>query len=280
MHVGLIVPQLFVDMAQGVAEIQEHPVPGIPLIPLHKGPLVVAAGVQDFFHMSHQSLAVGAAFQEGKELLIPQDTVLDHLGQAVPEDPVRQRVQGAWVDEHRPGLVEGSGQVLPLFQVHGHLSAHGGIHLGQKGGGNLDEGDPPEQGGRREAGHIPGDAAAQGHDKAAPGHGRGLRQHPVVKGDQDLHILALFPGGKDHSFHGESRLLQGIRDGLQIQRGHVGVGDDADLASGIHLPDGLPAPGKKALFKGNDVASVSRQGHGKLFHGRRSFRKSFTGSGR
>ncbi|OIQ07760.1 hypothetical protein MOOR_26500 [Moorella thermoacetica] len=48
--------------------------------------------------------------------------------------------------------------------VDGHLAADAGIHLGQEGGGHLDERNPPQPGGGYKPGDIAHHSAAQGDD--------------------------------------------------------------------------------------------------------------------
>ena len=86
-------------------------------------------------------------------------------------------VQGVQVAEDGPGLVEGPRQVLAVFQVDGGLAPHGGVHRRQQGGGQLEEGDPPEVGGSGKPGEVPHHAAPQGDEPVGPGE-VGLGQEP------------------------------------------------------------------------------------------------------
>ena len=102
-------------------------------------------------------------------------------------------LQQVRVDEDPFGLVEGAGQVFPAGQVHCHLAAYGAVDLGQYGGGNLEEGNPPHVGGCRKAAQIAGYAAGEGDQGVTPGHTK-LRQGVIHVGE-DFQILAGLAGG-------------------------------------------------------------------------------------
>ncbi len=154
-----IVPRQLVGVAQGVAEVQDHPQSGVQLVLRDYFSLDITAGIQNVFNVRHELGAGGAGSEELEEAGVPDAAVLDHLRHAVHEHGQGQGVQRVRVHEHQPGLVEGPGQVLAVLQVHRHLAAHAAVHLGQQGGGDLDKGHPPEDGGGGEARQIPHHAA-------------------------------------------------------------------------------------------------------------------------
>ena len=57
--------------------------------------------------------------------------------------------------------MEGSHEVLALGQVHGHLAPDAGVHHGQHGGRDLDEGDAAQVRGGREAREVAHHAAKE-----------------------------------------------------------------------------------------------------------------------
>ena len=150
-----VVPRQLVGVAQRVAEVEEHPLPRVPLVLFHYAPFNRAAGIQDVFHFRHQLRPGGPGRQEVEEGRVPDAAVFDHLRHALHEHRQRQGVQHLRVHEHQPGLPEGPRQILSVLQIHGHLAPYGGIHLGQQGGGDLHEVHPPQDGGGGEPRQIP-----------------------------------------------------------------------------------------------------------------------------
>ena len=64
--------------------------------------------------------------------------------------------------------MEGPDHVLARRMIDGRLSADRGIDLRQQGRGNLDERRAALKAGRRKAGHVANNAAAQGHERGLP----------------------------------------------------------------------------------------------------------------
>ena len=80
----------------------------------------------------------------GEQLRVVQHAVLDDLGAAVPENVKGEGIQGIRVAQHQTWLAERPGKVLPGGKIDGGFAAHGGIHGGKQGRGNLNEADAPE----------------------------------------------------------------------------------------------------------------------------------------
>jgi hypothetical protein len=151
-------------MAEGVAQVEQGALAGLPLVRRHHFRLVLAGaadGVGEGVRVPRHQL-VHVAFQPFQEGRVADQAVLDDLGQTGGQFPVRQGVQGFGIGQHQLRLVEGADHVLAEGMVDAGLAAHGGIHLGQQGGGHLDEGHAALVAGRREAGEIADDAAARG----------------------------------------------------------------------------------------------------------------------
>ncbi len=165
-------------MAHGVAEVQDHPDAGVPFILLHHLPLDIAAGIEHGLNVLHDRRPGGVGAEKIEERPVPDAAVLDDLGHAVGKGLVIQCTEARGVHENQPGLPEGASQVLACREVDGHLAPHGGVHLGQKCGGNLYEVHATQDGGRGEARQIAHHAAPQGHH--AVGAGEPLSREGVV----------------------------------------------------------------------------------------------------
>ena len=261
---GLVAPRQLVGVAQGVAEVEQHPRPGVPLVPLHNSPFNITAGIQNVFDLLHQRSPGGPGGQEVEEGGVFDAAVLHHLRHAVGKDGVGQGVQGLRVHKHQPGLPEGPGQVLAVGQVHGHLPSHGGVHLGQQGGGDLDKVHPPEHRGGGEARQVPHHAAPQGGHRVGAGEAKG--HHLLPQLGQPGGALGLLPGGEDQGLRPEAGGGQAGPHPVQVQGGHMVVGDQEDpLRMGQSGPEERPGPGKQAPVNQNVIAPA-RQGHGEGFH--------------
>ena len=204
-------------MADGVAQVQQLPGPGVKLVLLHQVPLVGDAPGGDPLRVGPEVDGLQGVQQAG----VPDHAVLDDLGAAVGKVGLGEGVQGVQVAEDGPGLVEGPRQVLAVFQVDGGLAPHGGVHRRQQGGGQLEEGDPPEVGGGGKPGEVPHHAAPQGDEPVGPGEvGLGQELQQVQVGGA---VLMRLPGGEDEGVHLEPRPLQAGLDLVQVEGGHMGV---------------------------------------------------------
>ena len=251
-------------VADGVAEVQDHPQPGVPLVRHDYLTFYIAAGIQYVFNFGHDFRPGGMGGQ--KERCVPDAAVFDDLRHAVGKGGVGQGIQRRRVHEHQFGLVEGSGQIFPRFQVNGHLAAHRRIHLGQQSGGDLDQVHPPQDGGCGKARQVPHHAAAQGHHSIGTGQAKGLE--PLPEPGQLPGVLAVLPGGDGKQPGLEPGGSQALEQGLSIEGDHIAVADHRQLGrSGQRRPAALPRLGQQAPFD-EDVVFPARQGHRECFHKR------------
>ena len=147
------------------------------------------------------------------------------------------------VAEHQAGLPEGPHQVLALWQVHGGLPAHRGVHLGQEGRGKLDEVHAAQVGGGGEPGQVSHHAPSQGNDQVRAGDPQ-FRQ----EGEQlhvGLHALALLAGGNHKFLHPVTRLLQRVDHRGGIDHVHKAVCHQHGQTGPVNL--------------GNEAAALSQQ---------------------
>ena len=219
-----------------MAKVEDHPFSRVQLVLFHNGAFYITASIQNVFNVSHELGPGGVSTEELKEIPVGNAAVLDHLRHTVGEGLVIQGIQGVRIHEHRPGLPEAPGQVLSGSQVDSYLSAYGGIHLGQEGGGDLNEIHAPEDGGGGEARQVPHHAAAQGNDGV--GAGEAEVHHGLPQGDQVGGALGPLPGGACKQARIEAGGLQTILHPGPVEGLHIGIGNDGDpLGSGADLSD-------------------------------------------
>ena len=93
--------------------------------------------------------------------------MLDRLSPAFGQLTFTQGRQGLNVGKYPSRLVEGPDQVLGLGQIDCDFSADRCVHHGRHAGGNLDEGDAPQESGRHEARQVAHNAATHRDDGMA-----------------------------------------------------------------------------------------------------------------
>ncbi len=195
--------------------------------------------------------------QELQERRVRDHRALDALGEPAAEVALAQRAQALRVDEDGAGLPEGADQVLAEAaggqrEVDAGLAADGGVDHGQERGGHVDEGNPAQVGGGREAGGVAHDAAAQGHERA-----RSLQavlEHAAVERADDVERLGVLVGQKGDRRRLEAGRLQRLAgdppvlalDPLVDRQERPAVGDDlgharADAREQARLDDHLVA---------------------------------------
>ena len=77
--------------------------------------------------------------------------MFDHFRQSGPVFAPAQGLERANISQHAARLVKGTDQVLAADVIDAGLAAHRRIHLGQQGGGHLDEVDAALETGGGEA---------------------------------------------------------------------------------------------------------------------------------
>ena len=212
-------------VADGVAEVQVAADTGVELI------------VRDIVRFDLHAFgdhvgdvrpdSVRALREDLKEAGALEHSVLDALGTAVMEDDVRQGLEGVDVADDPKGLLERADEVLARGDVHRGLAADGGVHGCQQRGRHLDVVDAPQEGGRREAGQVAGDAAAEGDEQV--GAGEALPGAEIQDGAHDVEGLGGLSGGEDELDGLKAFLLEGLPYGLHVQGRHIAVRDDSDF---------------------------------------------------
>ena len=227
-------------MADGVPQVQLHAKPCVKFVSHHHIPFQLHAAGDDLFPVKVQTFFL----QMGKEVRIIENTILDDLGTAVPENLPGQGVQGVNVAQHQTGLAEGACQVFPGGKVNGSLAAYRGIHRRQQGGGDLDEADAPQEAGSSKACQISHHAAPQGDNEIGTGDmvlGQGVQQ---IQKDQT--VFGGFSGRKDIGKYGKTGVFQTGLGLSSVQRPYIGIGDDADGLGPFQGGGFLPQLGHKA----------------------------------
>jgi hypothetical protein len=167
-------------------------------------------------------------------------THLDHLGHAVAEFALRQRLQVRGVDKDKRRLVEGADEILALWRVDGRLAADGAVDHGEQRRGHLHVAHAAHERGSDEAAEVADDAAAEGDDDGVARDA--LRQHPVLQLGlcrAALAALARRDGAREDArgAAGGTQLgVQRIEQRGRMQRGKARVGQQ-DVGAAGHLLD-------------------------------------------
>ena len=239
-------------MAEGMAEVQQAAGAAVPLVPGHHRRFIPAAAL-------HQpgKIRLRCRFQMAENFLVPDDAALDDLRHAGGQLPPGQRTQAIGVRQHQGGLIEAADEVFPLRQVQAGFAAYAAVHLGQQGGGHLDQRDAPQDGPGQKARQVAGNAAAQGHDAVRPG--EAVSQHPAAQGLIHRQALAALPGG-------EGIHRQPQAPGIKGRRSLVGHHGPALYRQGAQP---LRRPAQQTRADENGIGPLS-QGYVDLTHRRAS----------
>ena len=132
---------------------------------------------------------------------------------------------------HVRRLREGAYEVLTCGKVHARFAADRGVDHGEQRGGRLHHGDAAHERGRGEPSKIAHHPAAERHDSAVAAELQARHRFPNLACNLDG--LRFLSRGDDDFAHAVIRSTKRRLRLLEIQRGHVGVGDDQD-ARRIH----------------------------------------------
>ena len=95
-------------MTKGMPKIQKHPKSTVKFILGDHIPFQLHAPADHFFSGKVQS----GLRQQSKQLRGEENGIFDNLGTAVPEDILRQCMQGVDVAQNKDRLAEGTGKIL------------------------------------------------------------------------------------------------------------------------------------------------------------------------
>ena len=128
MEIGAVAAEGFHHVAEGVAVIEDRPQAPFPFIRRDDLRLGGGGALQDALQERcgqgrHRTQTACCGFQFGEELRVSDDPVLDYLGHAGPEFPLRQGGQGGGINQDQLGLVEGPDQVLAAGVIHAGFAA-------------------------------------------------------------------------------------------------------------------------------------------------------------
>ena len=196
----------------------------------------------------------------GEQLRVVQHAVLDDLGAAVPENVNGEGIQGIRVAQHQTWLAERPGEVLPGGEINGGFAAHGGIHGGKQGRGNLNEADAPKVACGGESRQITHHAAAQSDDQV--GAGQPVFREKVQEIEENLPVFAFFPGGEYVGNYGKPGAFQAFLGSSPIKRIHAALADDADFLRFPQLFRFRAQSGQKTLTDQNIILSGGADGNG------------------
>ena len=196
----------------------------------------------------------------GEQLRVVQHAVLDDLGAAVPENVKGEGIQGIRVAQHKTWLAERPGEVLPGGKINGCFAAHGGIHGGKQGRGNLNEADAPQVACGGETRQIAHHAAAESDDQV--GAGQPVFREKVQKIEENLPVFAFFPGGEYIGNHGKTCAFQALFYSCAVKGIDVALADDADFLRFSQLFRFRAQSGQKTLTDQNIILSGGADGNG------------------
>ena len=254
---------LFISMAQGMAKVQNAPPSRITLILSHHGALDVAASIHDLFPVRSGCLNAIQAFQKTKKGSVGDHTIFNYFRHSITQNAFRKRCKTPCVRQHQLGLIKRTHQIFTLRQIDGGFAAHAAVHLCQQSSGDLNKIHPPEHGGRCEARHIAGDAAAQRHHTVAPS--EAAIGKAFIKVVQRSDIFTGLSGGKCDGKSSKSSPQQTFHHHFQIQRSHIAVCHYRQPFRPRHGADTRAALLQKSCADEN-VVFPSRQLHRQLFH--------------
>ncbi len=238
---GFIISRQFVGVADGVAEVQDHPATGVPLVLFHNKAFYIAAGIQNVFNICHDFGPGGVGTEKIEEVLIGNTAVLDDLRHTVGKGFVIQGVQRFRVHQDCLGLPEGAHQILSVCKVDSHLASHRGIYLGQKGGGDLDKVHSPEKGGGGKTRQVAYHSASQSYHSVSAG--EAIVHDSLPQGGKVGGAFGPFSGGARKQARIETGGLQAVLHSGTVEGFYVGVGNDGDSPGpGTDPPDLLPHP--------------------------------------
>ena len=191
--------------------------------------------------------------KDAEEGLGGDDAGFDDFVEAGAVFAFGKRGENGGIDENGQGLVEGADEIFAGNEVGAGFTADGSVHLGEEGGGDLDDGDAAHEDGGEEAAEVGDNAAAEGDDQAGPvgalfGHGFG---ELLDVG----HAFVGFAAGEEQNV--ERAGSDGGGEALGVERPDVLRGDDEEFA----------VAGGQKIRKAGDGASFHHCGVGALRSG-------------
>ena len=189
----------FNRMADGVAEIENHPQPGFFFVQTDDLGLHANGCGDNLFErlwiapVNERSIG----FDEAKEAGVPDESGLDALVKPSAQLSLGKGAQQIDVREDGARMVKRTHKVLARAQIYPGLAPDGGIDLSEQRGGYLHVVDAPHVDGGKKAAHIANDAAAKGKQqrravRPCAGH---LRAQPL---DLAQALVALAAGEKEN----------------------------------------------------------------------------------
>ena len=123
------------------------------------------------------------------------EAVLDHFGIAGADVFVVQRFQEFGADEHAFRRTEGSDFVLQPVEVDSRFPAYGRVDHGEQGGGDVDVGDAPFEGGGGKSSEVGDHASSEVHEQGMAGGSLASQFRP--HGGECFEVLVFVRGADD-----------------------------------------------------------------------------------
>ena len=237
-----------------MAEVQQPPRPGVPLVGGHQRRLDCQAPGDD----GRPVRRVG--FKRVQQPGVLNKPVFDDLRHAAPQLTPGQRSQTVRIGDHQPGLIERAQQVLALRQIHRRFTAHGTVHLREQRGGQLRQRHAPLIAGGDKARHVAGDAAAQRQQSVASG--KALLRQLAAQGEPRLRGLVRLSRREGQQLAGKSRAPQAVQHRAAVQRRHRFIRRDGPAVNAQRRQQCSGLPQRAGLDMNGIAALRQRDGHG------------------
>ena len=266
MQVLAVIRDSFQGMADGVAEIQNGPQPALGFILMNDFGLDFAAPGNDRRERFGLALEQRGhlALQPGKECLVIDNAVLDHLGEARAILARRQGRQRVQVAQHQLGLVESPDEVLARRQIDAHLAADRAVHLRQKRRRHLHEGNASQVGRGHKTRQIAHHTAAEGHDERPA---LKMLDHEFVVAELNgSQALGGFAGRHSDEDGLKASIGQSRVGGPGIEGSNVAVGNDGTAAAEAEAAAFVTQSAQEASADLDTVAAIAQR-HGYVAHG-------------
>ena len=222
----------FQRVTESVAEIEQRPLAGLALVARHDRGLGAAAHGDGVLARGTRACAKDVApvrLQPGEEGGVAEQAVFGDLGVAGAEFARRQSVEHGGVGEHQDRLMERADQILAVGGIDRGLAADRGIDLRQQRGRHLHIIESAPHRGRREAGEIADDAAAERDHEIAALDARG--DDRLADLFEHAKALRAFADRNDHAARRHAGSGKRGFGGIEVMTRDILVGDDGGLGA-------------------------------------------------
>jgi len=162
-----VAPRRLEGVPDGVAEIEQSPLPPLPLIGGDNAGFNGTAGFDDRlakFGIGEAGQSLEIEGEQGEEGAIADQCVFDHFTQSGEAVTDLEGGEQCRIDADQFGLMKGADEVLAEGVIDPGLAADAAVDLGEQSRGNLDKTDAAQKGRSDESGEIADHATSEGED--------------------------------------------------------------------------------------------------------------------